>query len=85
MSYKGYIEYLCSNGHRRVFDCYNEPLPDKRCNCGAKYVWLNIVDETNNEGTPYPLEIDIPEQGEKCNMGHFHVTREITYKIPVKE
>ena len=81
MSYEGFTQVLCANGHLREFDCWNSPMMFCPC-CGKPFVWRHEVDETNCEGVRADLEIAVPEQREWCDMGHVHVTREVTYKIP---
>lgn len=44
MSYEGYEQHICENGHR--FDIYNDESP-KCYHCGAASVWYNSVDDTN--------------------------------------
>lgn len=80
MSYEGYTQKLCANGHLREADCWDE-WPET-CGCGAVFVWSHQVDETNGDGERYPLECDKGALTEVCNMGHHHVVREVTYKIP---
>jgi hypothetical protein len=83
MSYEGYTQKLCANGHLREANCYDDFA--ETCGCGAPFVWSHEVDETNCEGEPYPLEFDKAAVTEVCNMGHHHVVRECTYKIPGRE
>lgn len=54
MSYEGYDQVLCKNGHYFTFDCYSAPDyfgqdgdPWVCTKCGEKAVWWNGVDETN--------------------------------------
>ena len=91
MSYEGFSQVLCSNGHLRVFDCWNDngSLDELgKCDCGASFVYRNMVDETNGiiEDEPKTMsrefEIQTPEELLNCNLGHTHVIREVTYKIP---
>ena len=91
MSYEGYSQVLCANGHLRAFDCYadNGDLEDLgACGCGAPFVYRNMVDETNGmildeaHTCPRKFEVNTPELTELCNLGHGHVIREVTYKIP---
>lgn len=49
MSYEGYCQVLCENGHQRIFDLVDPGL-DWRCpekDCGKPMVWWNMVDQTN--------------------------------------
>jgi hypothetical protein len=48
MSYEGYEQVLCENGHLSVVDAYND-LQMFLCSCGAKAAWSNSVDQTNCE------------------------------------
>lgn len=60
MSYRGFIRFLCENGHLTEFDSYmtdfifdeakNTTTPTKLCRCGKRFVWHEDIDETN--GTP---------------------------------
>lgn len=56
MSYEGYVQVLCANGHYSTYDCWDDPFGlgygeetvNPICNvCGAKLVWRNGVDITN--------------------------------------
>jgi hypothetical protein len=85
MSYEGYSQVLCANGHLRSFDCWSDMGTLEElglCSCSANFVYRHMVDETNGEGKPYSFEIASEEQNMTCNMGHKHVTVEVTYKIP---
>lgn len=88
MSYEGYEEYLCANGHLRTCDCWN---PLTSCSCGEPFVFRHSVNETNgpeedNPSTlPYPFEVDVPEKTEICSLGYVHETEEVRYKIPSRE
>lgn len=57
MSYEGYEERLCKNGHHWTDSCYGESTPCPRCK--EKAVWSHSVDCTNGveydeSGKPYP-------------------------------
>jgi hypothetical protein len=86
MSYEGYEEALCKNGHRYFFGAFEE---NARCPyCGADCAWSNSVDTTNcnkdgklsEKGWNYLL-ISL-EEIQTCNLGHKHVTKEAVYRIP---
>jgi hypothetical protein len=49
MSFEGYYQFLCKNGHYMSSDCYTESLEEiNNCiYCGELYVWRNLVDVTN--------------------------------------
>ena len=95
MSYKGYTQVLCANGHLRQFDAFDdgwssyeswggEPKLAEHCSCGAAFVWHYEVDETNCEGEPAELIINQPAESLLCDLGHQHVIKEVTYRIPTK-
>lgn len=87
MSYEGYSQFLCSKGHYWTKDCYsvhgNELCPI----CGERFVWENMVDETNG---CYENSIRIDgyvalEEKNKKVCEHCNSILEITYKIPKKK
>jgi len=59
VSYEGYTQALCKNGHLHVYECYDDPtscpqwmeekdfVPWKCPDCGAPLAWWNTVDQTN--------------------------------------
>ncbi len=56
MSFEGYMQYVCANGHLVECDVYMETVRHspgegvfhKTClDCGAPIAWSNCVDETN--------------------------------------
>ena len=42
MSFEGYSQAICENGHR--FDLFDF---QENCECGARAAWENVVDDTN--------------------------------------
>ena len=52
MSYQGFEVWLCRNGHQHNFDAYDVPnTHDWLCPfCGEPVCWVELVDQTNNEG-----------------------------------
>ena len=72
MSYEGYVEYLCKNGHYAAFDCYNDPDHGVCDYCHEPYEWRHSVDQTNGIcygeydgygegiGEPHPSTVDGP-------------------------
>jgi endogenous inhibitor of DNA gyrase (YacG/DUF329 family) len=92
MSYEGYSQLLCLNGH--LFHCNNiynyDDTSDKKCpTCGAQVIFENDVDQTNNPRDGY---IDFEKHfliekafGKMCDMGHWHQTEPAKYRIPTKE
>ena len=56
MSYEGYEQHICANGHRFDMPCgyqYWEAEEAPKCGCGAKSVWYNPVDQTNGDDWGY--------------------------------
>lgn len=89
MSYEGYEQHICSDGHYFRTDAYATFYDEKvKCDCGKPSIWCNGVDETNCEGIGY---IDMDQfiiksaQYETCNLGHKHMTAKATYKVPSEE
>jgi len=81
MSFEGYEQVLCENGHLIHFDVMetfcNDSIQDRVCSiCGEKYVWFNVVDTTNGSFEINPdtgkeeridgyIELDVKES-HKC-------------------
>jgi hypothetical protein len=88
MSYEGYVQCLCEDGHYSVCDAYYHGFgEDQVCSiCGKPIVWENDVDETN--GAPegeIPLErLKVKKEAEKCSCCGAE-TKPAMYEIPSKE
>ena len=95
MSYEGYSQFVCAQGHAWDVDAMelmyggDEHLQPKMCPfCGSPAVWENSVDQTNGyeednpASIPAKLEVDRPAVVEVCNLGHTHTLTRETYKIP---
>lgn len=95
MSYEGYVEGLCKNGHRAVWDAY-EDVPEK-CKavldgkpCEAAIVFENDIDDTNCDMagaiTNWERFIVSPlELGTCDHCKHTHVQNDIRYRVPAPE
>jgi hypothetical protein len=87
MSYEGYDQILCANGHFTTRDAYDD-REDTCSFCGAEFVWRNDVDQTNCEefGVIDMSKLLIAEtKFDKCNKcGHCSVTEPSRYRIPGK-
>jgi hypothetical protein len=90
MSYEGREVWLCANGHRRDFDCYNAPNnyvtneSDYRCSCGAPWVWSEAIDQTNCEGVESVLVVHRSAVTETCaHCGAVKELEEVRYCIPL--
>lgn len=82
MSYEGYTEKLCKQGHLWSDDCYSDPTPCPHCFGMA--VWQHHVDQTNGEeemedGTIHPDTTHWPLEIERYENS---MTRVPIYKIP---
>lgn len=89
MSYEGYNQNLCNNGHYYTSDAY---FQNKHCpHCLEVTVWVNAVDQTNG---PPEGEISVEslkkfllqaEVVQTCSLGHKHISNIARYRIPSKE
>jgi hypothetical protein len=80
MSFEGYYQRLCKNGHYSSTDCYSVSAFDKCTTCFADFVWENLVDETNCETEGFvDLELESTDICPCCGA-----IREQKYKIPAK-
>jgi hypothetical protein len=97
MSYKGYVDVLCKNGHKYGWDAMDEMYGDadqyKGCPiCGAPVAFRWDVDKTNGieEENPYTLDYPFEEatraEYETCpTCNHCKLVKHETYKIPTQE
>lgn len=90
MSWEGYSQNFCQNGHFFHGSAEYGVVPDA-CSCGASISLQNIVDDTNfeNHGVIPPEVLQTllinAEETATCNMGHVHVTKMAVFRIPSKE
>lgn len=97
MSYEGYYQILCQNGHLCDIDCRDYSDKSFVCpECGEKSVWWNSVDVTNGSFGENPftgkeeridgyIELEIKESPKVCvckECGTHHWSTTITYKLP---
>lgn len=89
MSFEGYFQILCQNGHLRECDCYVEPMffrnnkeeepeyPLWTCSCGAHAAWWNLVDETNGSiCCSWDEEQDVCCDTDYCNQEQYAACRQ---------
>jgi len=75
MSFEGFYQKLCKNGHYWCTDVY---VNDRKCPiCKETQVWSNLVDETNETVGFVQLVLENIKSCPKC--GHVMETK---YKIP---
>lgn len=90
MSYEGYNQNLCSEGHYWTSDAYEfkDDVICLYCEKVSKPVWSNSVDDTNGESVGH---IDMnqfllhKEVKQRCNLGCMHIVKHAIYRIPTKE
>ena len=92
MSFEGYYQVLCENGHYSTKDCYQDDHNSFTCPiCGQKMAWWNLVDVTNgswdedNTRIDGYVELKIKTPVELCvcpDCSVEHVKTEATYKVP---
>jgi hypothetical protein len=92
MSYEGWSQCLCEEGH-----LFNGPDPWQaskkiRCpHCNREPVVINMVDVTNGDCYGFIPEEEwerflyTPKRVETCNLGHQHILAQATYFIPSEE
>jgi len=95
MSYEGYTQVLCKNGHLSCYDCRDDESPvcafgrfespqQWQCRCGASIAWWNDVDDTNCDSYG-KVDLEIATDAVVCECPHCknkHYSSEETYKIP---
>jgi hypothetical protein len=94
MSYEGYYQVICKNGHAENVDCYDFNKELHKCNvCGSAIVWSNLVNVTNGswdeEGNRIDgfieLELDKGYKDKWCECSkckNKHLISTPTYRIP---
>ena len=89
MSYEGYEQFLCEDGHYQEREAYDDPV--QVCHCGKPIVWYNSVDLTNgsfdDEGIRIDgyIELQVKAEAtyEECpHCHHSELKSEVTYHIP---
>ena len=90
MSYEGYTEYLCKDGHYSTSDCWCENLSCPICN--KEVVWKHEVDQTNDEGNPAIPKLKVKRKAiyktcpcckakEIDTHAEFFIPKKIGYKV----
>jgi len=89
MSYEGYEQVLCENGHYNEIDSRVQDPEEYSCPfCGAGIAWFNCVDQTNSDGSEYHIELDIKVESvyETCDKcGSTKLIKPAVFIIPIKE
>lgn len=93
MSFEGYYQVICANGHAATRELYGLESRESECTfCNAKIKWYNLVDQTNgcfsDDGKTridgkVQLRRKMPAKIKKCrSCGHKEVVKFETYQIP---
>ena len=89
MSYEGYTQCICQNGHYFERDCFTTWGGCPQCNTAP--AWNNEVDQTNgpDQGRiPIKMLMEkfLQQSGiqQRCNLGHLHQVTPDIYRIPDK-
>ena len=85
MSFEGFFQILCKNGHYEERDIYDHSHGSYKCPiCGAGVQWANIVNQTNVEEVGR-VALKLTERFTSCACptcdGHGRLTVPI-YEIP---
>lgn len=95
MSFEGYYQVLCHNGHLTELDVYahdsggwHDNPEEWLCpSCDESEAWRRVIDTTNgppSDNEYAPLIVLSEAIYDKCNMGHTHMVKPAVYQIPEK-
>lgn len=86
MSYEGFNEQLCRNGHYSAQDCYAD-RPKSCPHCGASIAYSHAVDQTNGYSRRYSYsckakkqEIGFTDIWHEDHHGNRYATKLIQYE-----
>jgi len=92
MSFEGYYQVLCKNGHSYTLDIYGDDIECSKCPiCDECNTWWNIVNTTNGslddqgEQIDGYVELEILTEAKECTCSccdNIHTSKFATYKIP---
>ena len=86
MSYEGYEVWLCENGHKATYDCYNHPVPETwTCeHCQAPVGYMMSIDTTNGcGGEENMLRVITPPIMDSCALcQHKSIVSPAVYALP---
>lgn len=79
MSYEGYVQIICVNGHLYEQDYYSS---QEKCTCGAKEEYRNYVNNTNGDHVGRKEFQQYQERKYMtCVDGHIHAFDVMKYKV----
>jgi cytochrome c553 len=82
MSYEGYEQLICANGHYLVRDCYAPDLDADCDSCGAEIAERHCVDQTNDSGVERDIEVATEAEFAECpTCHHREQTKAATYRF----
>ena len=87
MSFEGYVQIICVNGHLYEVDVLARVHDQENCDdCGGKPAWRNIVDQTNDPGDGVIpdaefVRFQITPETRDASDGHIV---EATYHVPTE-
>lgn len=85
MSWEGYYQLLCKNGHQWSVDGYDYSSECCLCpHCKEPSVYWNQVDQTNDNGDEDVVEFEEIEPAKMCTCacGNLHQIAPPRYKMP---
>lgn len=86
MSFEGYYQVLCENGHYEEVDCYDFDTSMWQCpECGGHSIYQHLIDQTNGDGDEQRVEFEIEAKEilEVCpTCGMERVVEPIRFKLP---
>ncbi len=87
MSYEGYVQQLCVNGHLSSRDAYDES-PEECYHCKKNIIWTHHVDQTNGDEWAFKIQLEEISciKAEACaHCGVAKIVEPAKYKIPTFE
>lgn len=89
MSFEGYYEALCEDGHLTNIDQFSDLEKGDPCNvCGKPIKYIHVVDQTNGseDETHLKLTVASPEVRETCPCcGNVSVKEPARYSVELDE
>lgn len=91
MSWEGYSQNFCANGHFFQGSAGFDSEPTHCPHCKAEVAYCHIVDDTNIDALGHLTDESLAalviekEVTETCNLGHTHIVKHAVYKVPTRE
>ena len=88
MSYSGYFQLLCEQGHYSEVECYtyNHCSDTHICqHCESHIIWEHLIDTTNDCGNDQRVKLEeiVPDIVDVCDdCGHETIVEPARYRIP---